>query len=228
MPQSPQPRIFHGLDCRALDPSQQAKLITSAIVPRPIALICTKGPAGLNAAPFSFFNIASINPMMVMFSIAPTQYQRAGEPKDTLVNIEASREFVVHLVDYENREGMNACCPEYPADVSELEVAQFALEPSVKVLPPRIVNFPIQLECVLFQMHDLGGSGHRLVVGEVVYAHYRDGVFNDQLHVNLKALDTIGRLSSPGTYARITDRFQMLPPSVSAIAPRPGVVKSQA
>ncbi|MEJ1130858.1 flavin reductase family protein [Variovorax sp. CCNWLW225] len=226
MPQSPPSHAFHGLDCRALNPSQQAKLITSAIVPRPIALICTKGPAGLNAAPFSFFNIASINPMMVMFSIAPTQYQRAGEPKDTLVNIEASREFVAHLVDYENREGMNACGPEYPADVSELEVAQFTLEPSVKVQTPRIVNFPIQFECVLSQMHDLGGSGHRLVVGEVVYAHYREGVFNEQLHVNLGALDTIGRLSSPGTYARITDRFQMLPPTLSAAELKPSAMNS--
>lgn len=210
---------FHGLDCRALDPSQQTKLITSVIVPRPIALICTEGPAGLNAAPFSFFNIASASPPMVMFSIGPTQYQRAGEPKDTIVNIEASREFVVHLVDFENRERMNACSPEYPADVSEVDIAQFTLEPSVKVKPPRIVNFPIHFECVVSQIHDIAGSTHRLVVGEIVYAHYRDGVFNEQLHVNLGALDTIGRLSSPGTYARITDRFQMLPPVLKGGSP---------
>lgn len=213
MPQAPSTPKFHSVDCRDLDHSQQAKLITSAVVPRPIALVCTEGPAGLNAAPFSFFNIASVNPPIVMFSVGPTQYQRAGEPKDTLVNIEASGEFVVHLVDFENRVGMNACSPEYPADVSEPELAQFTLEPSVKVKTPRIANFPVQFECVVSQIHDIPGSGHRLVVGEVLYAHYRDGVFNDQMHVNLAALDTIGRLSSPGTYARITDRFQMLPPA---------------
>jgi flavin reductase (DIM6/NTAB) family NADH-FMN oxidoreductase RutF len=212
MPQAPSTSKFHGLDCRDLDESQQAKLITSAVVPRPIALVCTEGPAGLNAAPFSFFNIASVNPPIVMFSIGPTQYQRAGGPKDTLVNIEASREFVVHLVDFENREGMNACSPEYPANVSEPELAQFTLEPSVKVKTPRIVDFPVQFECVVSQIHDILGSGHRLIVGKILYAHYRDGVFNEQMHVNLTALDTIGRLSSPGTYARITDRFQMLPP----------------
>ena len=215
MPQAHASFKFHGLDCRALDASQQAKLITSSVVPRPIALICTEGPAGLNAAPFSFFNIASVNPPMVMFSIGPTQYQRAGEPKDTLVNIEAEGEFVVHLVDYANREGMNACLPEYPATVSEPEVAGFTLEPSVRVKPPRIVDFPVQFECVLRQMHDIPGSGHRIVVGEIIHAHYRDGVFNEHMHVNLAALDTVGRLSSPGTYARITDRFQMLPPASS-------------
>jgi flavin reductase (DIM6/NTAB) family NADH-FMN oxidoreductase RutF len=213
MSQLPSAFNFHGLDCRALDSSQQAKLITSAVVPRPIALICTEGPAGLNAAPFSFFNIASVDPPMVMFSIGPAQYQRAGEPKDTFANLEASPEFVVHLVDYENREEMNACCPEYPASVSELEVAQFTLAPSVKVKPPRIIDFPVQFECVVTEMHDLVGSRHRLVVGEILYAHYREGVFNEQMHVHLAALDTIGRLSSPGTYARITDRFQMLPPT---------------
>ena len=216
MPQEPSTPQFHSLDCRDLDHSQQAKLITSAVVPRPIALVCTEGPAGLNAAPFSFFNIASVNPPIVMFSIGPTQYQRAGEPKDTLVNIEASGEFVVHLVDFENREGMNACSPEYPANVSEPELAQFTLAPSVKVKTPRIANFPVQFECVVSQIHDIPGSSHRLVVGEIVYAHYRDGVFDDQMHVNLAALDTIGRLSSPGTYARITDRFQMVPPAWSS------------
>lgn len=218
MSQLPSTYKFHSLDCRALDSSQQTKLISSVVVPRPIALVCTEGPAGLNAAPFSFFNIASANPPMVMFSIGPTQYQRAGEPKDTLTNLEASPEFVVHLVDFENREKMNACSPEYPANVSELEVAQFTLERSVKVKPPRIMNFPVQFECVVVQMHDIPGSAHRLVIGEILYAHYRDGVFNENLHVNLGALDTIGRLSSPGTYSRITDRFQMLPPTLSGPA----------
>lgn len=210
-------RSFRALDCRALSRAEQAKLLTSAVVPRPIALVCSIGPAGLNAAPFSYFNIAAIDPMMVMFSIAPTQYQRAGEPKDTLVNVEATREFVVHLVDHDNRHRMNACSPEYPSGVSEVELAGFTLEPSVKVTPPRIVDFPVQFECVVSQMHDLGSSGHRLVVGEVLYAHYRSGVFTDQLHVDLNELDTIGRLSSPGTYTRITDRFTMLPPSSPAL-----------
>lgn len=217
---------FYGLDCRALDSSQQTKLITSVVVPRPIALICTEGPAGLNAAPFSFFNIASSSPPMVMFSIGAAQYQRAGEPKDTLINLEASREFVLHLVDFQNREKMNACSPEYPADVNELEIAQFTLERSVKVRPPRITDFPVQFECVVSQMHDIPGSAHRLVIGEILYAHYRDGVFNEHLHVDLGVLDTIGRLSSPGTYARITDRFPMPPPSLTATAPWPGEAKS--
>lgn len=214
---------FRGLDCTALAPSQQTKLITNVVVPRPIALVCTKGPAGLNAAPFSFFNIASTAPIMVMFSVGATQYQRAGEPKDTLVNLEASGEFVLHLVDHGNREGMNLCSPEYPAGVSELDIAGFTLAPSVTVQTPRILDFPVQFECVVSQMHEIKGSNHRLVIGEVRYAHYREGVLNDQFHVDLDALDSIGRLSSPGMYSRISDRFQLLSPAWNAPAqdPRP-------
>lgn len=211
-----------GLDCKAMSWADQAKLITSTIIPRPIALVSTDGPAGLNAAPFSFFNIAGIGPPMVMFSIGPTQYERRGETKDTLTNIRASGEFVVQLVDDANKERMNACCPEFPASVNEMEIAGFRMAPSTRVKPPRIIDTPVQFECVLTQIHALGATPYHLVIGEIVYAHYREGVFDGRLHLDLGALNPIGRLSNPGMYARITDRFQLLPPPADGVVAKPG------
>ncbi len=202
-----------GVDCRALSWAEQAKLITSAIIPRPIALISTEGPAGLNAAPFSFFNIAAIGPPMVMFSIGPTQYERRGEVKDTLINIRATGEFVVHLVDDANGARMNACCPEFPSSVNEMEIAGFRVAASTKVRPPRIIDSPIQFECVMTAIHEVGATPYHVVIGEIVYAHYREGVFDDRLYMDLSAFNPIGRLSNPGNYTRITDRFQMPPPA---------------
>ncbi len=205
-----------GVDCKALNLADQERLISNTIVPRPIALVTTQGPAGLNAAPFSFFNIAGVGPPMLMFSIAPTKFEKRGQPKDTLINLRANGEFVVHLVDDANKDRMNLCCPEFPAGVSEVEIAGFRLAPSVKVRPPRIIDSPMHFECVLMQIHPLGELPYHLVIGEIVYAHYREGVLDERLHVDLDALNTIGRLSTPGTYTRITDRFQLLPPADGA------------
>jgi flavin reductase (DIM6/NTAB) family NADH-FMN oxidoreductase RutF len=71
----------------------------------------------------------------------------------------------------------------------------------------------VQLECVLTNIIELGTTPYWMVIGEVVYAHYKSGIVNQQLHVDMLAMNPIGRLSNPGNYARITDHFQMLPPT---------------
>jgi flavin reductase (DIM6/NTAB) family NADH-FMN oxidoreductase RutF len=202
-----------GIDLRTLDWDSQYKLISSTVIPRPIALVSTDGPAGRNAAPFSFFNAVALGPPMVMFCIGPTKFQKAGEEKDTLRNIRATGEFVVQLVDDENKERMNMCSPEYDSDVDEMEMVGFETEPSKRVKAPRITNCPVQLECVLTNIIELGTTPYWMVIGEVVYAHYKSGIVNQQLHVDMLAMNPIGRLSNPGNYARITDHFQMLPPT---------------
>ena len=202
-----------GVDLRNLDWSDQYKLISSTVIPRPIALVSTDGPAGRNAAPFSFFNAVALGPPMVMFCIGPTMFAKAGEEKDTLKNIRATGEFVVHLVDDENKERMNVCAPEYASDVDEIEIAGFQTAPSACINVPRIVNCPVQFECVLSQIVELGTTPYWMVIGEVVYAHYKPGIVDEQLHVDMLALNPIGRLSNPGNYSRITDHFSMLPPA---------------
>ena len=201
-------------DMRRLEWAQQYKLVSSTVIPRPIALVTTCGPAGPNAAPFSFFNAVALGPPMLMFSIGPTQFQRRGTPKDTLVNVRATREFVVHLVDDASKEKMNACSAEYPATSNELEIAGFRTAPSLQVAPPRIVDCPVAYECVLSAIHTLGQTPYHMVLGEIVQAHYAPGLVSDDLHVDMVRLNPIGRLANPGMYARITDRFQMLPPPI--------------
>lgn len=201
-----------GVDMRKLSWDEQYKLVSSTVIPRPIALVSTDGPAGRNAAPFSFFNAVALGPPMVMFCIGPTKFAKAGQDKDTLRNVRATGEFVVQLVDDANRERMNQCSFEYGADVDEMAAAGFTTAPSLRVKAPRIVDCPVQMECLVVDIHALGSTPYWMVIGEVVYTHYHGGIVNEQLRVDMLAMNPIGRLSNPGMYARITDHFQMPPP----------------
>lgn len=202
-----------GVDMRKLSWDEQYKLVSSTVIPRPIALVSTDGPAGRNAAPFSFFNAVALGPPMVMFCIGPTKFAKAGQDKDTLLNVRATGEFVVQLVDDANKERMNQCSFEYGAGIDEMAVAGFQTAPSLRVKAPRIVDCPVQMECVVVDIHALGSTPYWMVIGEVVYAHYHSGIVDPRLHVDMVAMNPIGRLSNPGMYARITDHFQMLPPT---------------
>lgn len=206
-------RSVIGVDMRKLTWDEQYKLVSSTVIPRPIALVSTDGPAGRNAAPFSFFNAVALGPPMVMFCIGPTKFAKAGQDKDTLRNVRATGEFVVQLVDDANRVRMNQCSFEYGAEVDEMAAAGFTTAPSLKVKAPRIVDCPVQMECLVVDIHALGSTPYWMVIGEVVYTHYRSGIVDTALHVDMLALNPIGRLSNPGMYARITDHFQMLPPA---------------
>lgn len=204
-----------GIDIGQLAWDDQYKLVSSTVIPRPIALVSTVGPAGRNAAPFSFFNAVALGPPMLMFCIGPTKFARAGSEKDTLRNVRATRECVVQLVDDANKERMNLCSPEYGEDVDEIARAGFATAPSVRVAPPRLVDCPVQFECIVTDIHPLGSTPYWMVVGEIVYAHYRSGIVDPGLRVDMLALNPIGRLSNPGMYTRITDHFQMMPPAAT-------------
>jgi flavin reductase (DIM6/NTAB) family NADH-FMN oxidoreductase RutF len=203
-----------GVDTRELSWDEQYKLITSLVIPRPIALVSTDGPAGRNAAPFSFFNAIALGPPMMMFCIGPNQFSRVGEVKDTMRNVQATREFVIQIVDDSNKERMNACAPEYGAEIDEMAISGFRTAESMRIRAPRIIDCPVQFECVLTDIHKLGEGSYSMVVGEVVYAHFASGLVNERLRVDLDKLNPIGRLSSPGWYTRVTDRFQMMPPPI--------------
>lgn len=203
-----------GFDTVEMNYANQYKLFSSTVIPRPIALITTVGPAGTNAAPFSFFNAVAVGPPMVMFSVGPTMFDRKSEDKDTLINIRATGEFVVHIVDDANREKMNLCSPEYGQDTNEISLAGFRCGPSKKVAPPRLIDCPVQLECKVTAIHPLGQVPYSMVVGEVVFAHYREGIVDNRLRVDMTAMDPIARLVNPGIYCRITDHFHMAAPKV--------------
>src|SRR5438128_2331778 len=125
-------------------------LMISLISPRPIAWVSTIGVDGsLNLAPFSFFTGICANPMTLCF--APVR-NRKGEKKDTLINIEATRQFVVNIATEETAAAMNQSSADYPYGISEFEKAGLTPAPSAKVRPPSVRESPAHFECELLQV----------------------------------------------------------------------------
>ncbi len=195
---------------RSVDPAtitarQQYSLLTGSVVPRPIALVTTLGESGPNAAPFSFFNVLGVDPPMVLFSVG----MRGNADKDTVRNLKACPEMVIHIVDEANAERMNICSTPYPPGVNELEAAKFETVPADLVKPPRIRSCPIHFECELHQIIPFGSVPFNLVIARIVRMHFRDGLVDDKWHIDMRALDPIARATGPGMYARTTDLFSL-------------------
>jgi flavin reductase (DIM6/NTAB) family NADH-FMN oxidoreductase RutF len=182
--------------------------LTGVVNPRPIAWVLTRSPAGvLNLAPFSFFNAFGSNPPVVVFSPTLT---RDGRKKDTLVNVDATGECVVHVATAELREQVNLTSKELPPDESEVELAGLHTVPSVKVTVPRLAESPAALECKVRQVVEVGDGpiAGRLVVCEVVMLHVADAVLGGNGRPDPHKLRTVGRLG--GDYwCHTSDLFKL-------------------
>lgn len=213
-------------DFAALSAEDRYKLLIGLVVPRPIALVTTMSPAGaVNAAPFSFFNVLSDDPPLVIISVDAREEDEAT-PKDTALNIGETGEFVVNLVDEKLLPAMNVCAVALPAGEDETAYAGLAMAKSVKVKPPRIAAAPAALECREWRTIALPGSARKLILGEVVQAHVRDDIVDSRLRIDQDRLDLIGRLGGGGSYMRLKDRFELKRLDVAdlrmrADAPRP-------
>ncbi|MBX3095641.1 MAG: flavin reductase family protein [Fimbriimonadaceae bacterium] len=160
-------------DPQQMSPGQIYDLLANLIVPRPIAFVSTMSNAGArNVAPFSYFMLGGIAPPSLCFS--PVR-GRNGERKETLVNIEETREFVVNLVDRNMVEGMNVAAGEYPGEVDKWELSGFTEVESERVRPARVLESPASFECRLHQIvsHGDGPGSTAYVIGEVLLAHVR-------------------------------------------------------
>jgi flavin reductase (DIM6/NTAB) family NADH-FMN oxidoreductase RutF len=192
------------------------KLMIGAIVPRPIAFVSTLSPDGIpNVAPFSFFTGVSANPPVICFS--PMIRGSDGKKKDTLNNIETTREFVVNIVSEDFAVPMNICSTEFPPEVNEFQQSGLTPVPSDLVKPPRVKESKINLECGLLEVvhvspKPLGGS---LVLGEVLCFHVVDSLWEDY-RIDPDKLKPIGRMGGP-TYTRTTDRFDLVRPKAGEI-----------
>jgi flavin reductase (DIM6/NTAB) family NADH-FMN oxidoreductase RutF len=145
------------------------KLLVSFVGPRPIALVTTLSPESVvNAAPMSFFNVFAQSPPLLILGLQ----DRAGVRKDTTLNILATGEFVVNLVDEPIARQMVVCAVEFPPEIDAVRTAGFTLRPSVTVRPGRIAEAPVAFECRLERTVDF--PGRWIVFGEVAYMHVRD------------------------------------------------------
>ena len=160
-------------DTAALSNRQRYQLLTSLVVPRPIAWVSTRSPTGQhNLAPFSYFAALSATPMLVGFSVG----SRKGVEKDTLRNVREAGAFCVNVVTEGQLAQMNETAGEYGPDVDEFARAGITAAEAELVDAPYVADCPAVLECRTFQIVELGGSANSLVIGEVLRVHLADGV----------------------------------------------------
>lgn len=194
------------------DPVNVYKLMVGVIVPRPIAFVTSISSDGvLNLAPFSFFTGISANPPVICFS--PMIRGSDGSKKDTIRNIEATKEFVVNVVSEDFADKMNICSAEFPPEVDEFQMSGLTPVASDLVKPPRVAESHVNMECKLLEIvhvsaKPLGGS---IVLGEVLRFHVDAALFDD-FKIDPDKLRPIGRMGGP-TYTRTTDRFDLIRPS---------------
>jgi len=162
------------------DYTQNYKFLIGSVLPRPIAVVSTVNENGThNLAPFSFFNGFSAKPFIVGF--APIRKPNTGEKKDTLVNIEREKEFVVSFVTEENADLVNLCSTEVPTGESEFDFAGLNYLPSEVVKAVRLKESPIHFECKLREIISFGetaGAGS-LILGEVVKVHVAEEIYEN-------------------------------------------------
>jgi flavin reductase (DIM6/NTAB) family NADH-FMN oxidoreductase RutF len=191
-----------------LSAGQRYHVLSSLVVPRPIAWVTTLDENGLiNAAPFSYFQLMGENPPLVVLGIGR---RPDGSAKDTFRNIRRSREFVINMVTEENAGMMNQSATPFPHDVSEVTSLGLKTEPSSVVKPPRLAIAPANLEARELQTLLIGGN--QVVMGEVLVVHIRDEFIDPQkLHVKTEAMHMIGRLQGgeAGGYCHTRDPFHM-------------------
>ncbi len=199
------------LDFATLKRPEAYAWMTTTILPRPIAWVATlSSESKTNLAPFSFFQAITANPPTLMF--VPVN-QRDGSPKDTLRNIEATREFVVNVVPHALAESMNACAALLPHGESEFEAFGIAAAPSTHVRPPRVAASPVAFECTLHSIVHIGeGAGAANVVfGRILGMHVDDQVIGIDGLPDAAKLDLVGRLGRED-YARTSERFTIKRP----------------
>ena len=176
------------------------RLMTGIVVPRPIAWVSSLSSKGtLNLAPFSAFTFVSQKPPMLAISVG----RKGDNYKDTAHNILDTEEYVIHIADTPLMNAVHESSAEHPPDVSEVELLGLETLPCERVKVPRLAAAPVAMECVFRQCLEFGDARSRLIVGEVVMFHIRDGLMNNG-KVETEALDPIARIGGP-RYARLGD-----------------------
>jgi flavin reductase (DIM6/NTAB) family NADH-FMN oxidoreductase RutF len=193
-----------------LTPLERYKLLCAAICPRPIALVTCVSPSGVvNAAPFSFFNVFSEEPALIVLGLQHRAREDGSRtPKDTSRNIATAGQFVVNMVDEPMAEAMNITAMDFPPDVSEIEAAGLTLKPGVTLPVPRIAEAPFAFECKRHSVLTFSPT-REMVIGEVVHIHARAGLVDERTkRVSLTDYKPVGRLFA-NDYSRQNERFSM-------------------
>jgi flavin reductase (DIM6/NTAB) family NADH-FMN oxidoreductase RutF len=178
-------------------------LLNSLVVPRPIAWVSTVSADGTrNLAPHSYFTVAASAPPSLAFT-------SIGD-KDTVTNVRATGEFVVHVADHALVERMNVTAANAPSDVSEFELAGLTAIAADHVRAPLVAEAPVAIECRLDQVVEVGNG--RVIIGECVAFHVAERLWDERDRVDPAMLDAVARMGG-STYATTRDRFELRRPT---------------
>ena len=204
------------LDFANLQPIDKQNYLQHAIGPRPICFASTIDKEGnINLSPFSFFNLFSTNPPIVVFS--PSRRLRDNTTKHTLQNILEVPEVAINIVDYEMVQQVSLSSCEYPKGTSEFVKAGFTQEPSTLIRPPMVKESKVKMECKVLEVKPLGnigGSGN-LVLCEVIRMHIDESILNEQKMIDQRKLHHVARLGG-NWYCKVDESnlFEVEKPNV--------------
>lgn len=193
-----------SFDPELLETRDVHRLLSSSIAPRPIAFASTIDSNGnVNLSPFSFFNVFSSNPPILIFS--PARRVRDNTTKHTLQNAIETKEVVINTVDFSIVEQMSETSKEYDKGVNEFIETGLTEVPSIKVKPPRVLESPVSFECVVENIVSLGehGGAGQLVIAKVVHIHVKSEYLNENNQIDSEKLDLVARLGGDW-YTRVT------------------------
>ena len=183
------------IDPKNISPAAFQAYLQGAVAPRPIAFASTIDAEGqVNLSPFSFFNVFSSNPPILVFS--PSRRVRDNTTKHTLENVQEVKEVVINIVDFAMVEQMSLSSTEYDKGINEFTKAGLTEEPSEKIQPPRVKEAPVAFECIvkdIISLGDQGGAGN-LIICEVILARVDDAILDTDGKIDPFKLDAVARM----------------------------------
>jgi len=195
--------MYKTIILKDIKTSEAQNFLQHAIAPRPICFASTVDSDGnVNLSPFSFFNLFSTNPPVIIFS--PSRRMRDNTTKHTLQNILEVPEVVVNIVSYNMVQQVSLSSCEFPKGIDEFIKAGFTKAPSLLIKPPRVNESPVQMECKVLEVKPLGteGGAGNLIIAEVLIMHINENILDANGKIDQRKLDLVARLGN-NWYARI-------------------------
>ncbi|WP_121666956.1 flavin reductase family protein [Mesonia aquimarina] len=208
---------MYSIDPKEIPTQKLYGLMVSSIGPRPIAFASTINKKGEpNLSPFSFFNMFSAKPPILVFS--PVRRIRDNSEKHTLQNVQATKEVVINIVNYDIVQQMSLSSTEYGDGVNEFDKAGLTMEKSELIEPFRVKESPVQFECKVNQIVGLGeeGGAGSLVVCEVIKMHINEAVLDENQKIDQEKLDQVARMGG-GWYSRANMGMFEVPKPISTM-----------
>lgn len=191
--------------------------MVSAIASRPIAFASTINDKGeINLSPFSFFNVFSANPPILVFS--PVRRSADNTEKDTLKNVKSIKEVVINVVNYDIVQQMSLSSADYTSDINEFEKAGLSMLKSDMVKPFRVKESPVQFECKVIEIKALGdqGGAGNLVICEVVKIHLNENILLENNMIDPDKIDLVARAGG-NYYSRVSEGYFEIPKPFSKL-----------